>query len=65
MDVPVQRKISRLIIKRNGYCFYSEYKNRKNGSFCASYRLYKIYLTKNIGIDFESAVLKLYYRMIY
>ena len=58
------KKISKFIIKRNGYCFYSEYQIQKNDSFCASYCLYIIYLTKVLGIDFKSVVLNLYYQMI-
>ena len=50
------------IIKRNGYCFYSEYQIQKNDSYCASYCLYIVYLTKVLGIDFKSAVLNLYYQ---
>ena len=61
-------KLSKLIIKRNGHCLYSEYKiqglTNKKDSYCASYCLYIIYLTKVIGIDFKSAVLNLYYQMI-
>ena len=57
------KKLSKFIIKRNGYCLYSEYKiqglTNKQDSFCASYCLYIIYLTKIVGIDFKSAVLKL------
>ena len=56
------KKLSKFIIKRNGYCFYSEYQIQKNDSFCASYCLYSIFLTKVLGIDFKSAVLKLYYQ---
>ena len=56
------KKLSKLIIKRNGYCLYSEYQIQKNDSFCASYCLYIIYLTKIVGIDFKSAVLNLYYQ---
>ena len=56
------KKLSKFIIKRNGYCLYSEYQIQKNDSFCASYCLYIIYLTKVLGIDFESAVLNLYYQ---
>ena len=56
------KKLSKFIIKRNGYCFYSEYHIRKNDSYCASFCLYKSYLTKVIGIDFKSAVLNLYYQ---
>ena len=58
------RKLSKFIIKRNGQCLYSEYQIQKNDSFCASYCLYIIYLTKVIGIDFKSDVLNLYYQMI-
>ena len=36
----------------------------KKDSYCASYCLFKIYLTEVIGIDFQSAVLNLYYEMI-
>ena len=57
-------KLSKFIIKRNGYCLYSEYQIQKNDSFCASYCLYIIYLTKVLGIDFISAVLNLYYQMM-
>ena len=55
------KKLSKFIIKRNGYCLYSEYQIQKNDSFCASYCLYIICLTKVLGIDFKSAVLNLYY----
>ena len=56
------KKLSKFIIKRNGYCLYSEYQIQKNDSFCASYCLYIIYLTKVLGVDFKSAVLNLYYQ---
>ena len=56
------KKLSKFIIKGNGYCLYSEYQIQKNDSFCASYCLYIIYLTKVLGIDFKSAVLNLYYQ---
>ena len=43
-------KLSKFIIKRYGHCLYSEYKiqglTSKRGSYCASYCLYIIYLTK-------------------
>ena len=59
------QKLSNFIIKRNGYCFYSEHKiqnlTRKKDSYCASYCLYVIYLTKVLGIAFIPAVLNLYY----
>ena len=54
------KKLSKFIIKRNGYLLYSEYQIQKNDSFCASYCLYIIYLTKVLGIDFKSAVLYIY-----
>ena len=56
------KKLSKFIIKRNGYCLYSEYQIQKIDSYCASYCLYIIYLTKVLGIDFKSAVLNLYYQ---
>ena len=58
------KKLSKFIIKRNGYCLYSEYQIQKDDSYCASYCLYIIYLTKVLGIDFKSAVLNLYYQRI-
>ena len=61
-------KLSKYIIKRNGYCLYSEYKiqglTNKQDSYCASYCVNVIYLTKVLGNDFKSAVLNLYYQMI-
>ena len=50
------KKLSKFIIKRNGYCLYSEYQIQKNDSFCSSYCLYIIYLTKVLNIDFKRAV---------
>ena len=62
------QKLSKFITKRKGYCLYSEYKiqglTSKRDSYCASYCLYKIYLTKVLGIDYKNAVLNLYYQMI-
>ena len=58
------KKLSKFIIKRNGHCLYSEYQIQKNDSFCASYCLYILYLTKVLGIDFKIAVLNLYYQII-
>ena len=62
------RKLSKFIIKRNGYCLYSKYKiqglTSKQDSYCASYCLYIIYLIKVLDIDFKIAVLNLYYQMI-
>ena len=44
------QKLSEFIIKRNGYCLYSENKiqslTNKRDSYCASYCLYILYLTK-------------------
>ena len=34
------KELSKFIIKRNGYCLYSEYQIQKNDSYCASYCLY-------------------------
>ena len=59
----MSKELAKFIIKRNGYCLYSEHQIQKNDSFCASYRLYIIYLTKNVGIGFKSDVLNLYYQM--
>ena len=56
------KKLSKFIIERNGFCLYSEYQLQKNDSYCGSYCLYIIYLTKVSGIDFKSAVLNLYYQ---
>ena len=56
------KKLSKFIIKRNGFCLYSEYQIQKNDSYCASYCLYIIYLTKILGFDFKSSVLNLYYQ---
>ena len=58
------KKLSKFIIKRNGHCLYSEYQIQKNDSYCSSYCLYIIYLTKVLDIVFKSAVLNLYYQMI-
>ena len=60
------QKLSKFIIKRNGYCLYSEYKIQgllsKRDSYCASYCLHIIYLTKVLGIDFKTAATNLYYQ---
>ena len=50
------KKLSKSISKQNAYCLYSEYQIQKSDSFCGSYCLYIIYLTKIVGIDFKSAV---------
>ena len=57
-------KISKFIIKRNGSCLYSEYQIQKHDSFCATYCLYIIYLTKVVKMDFKCAVLLLYHLKI-
>ena len=60
------KKLSKFILKRNGYCLYSDYKIEgvtiKKYSYCASFCLYVLYLTKVLGLDFKSAVLNLYYQ---
>ena len=56
--------LSEFNMKRNRYCLYSEYEIQKNESFCASFCLYKIYWSKVLGMDFEAAVLNLYYQII-
>ena len=61
-DVVCPMKLAKIIIKRKGYRLFSEYQIQKNDSFCASYCLYIIYLTKVLGTDFKSAVLNLYYQ---
>ena len=58
------KRLSKYILKRNGYCLYSEYQIQKNDSFCASYCLYKIYLVKVLGMDFKTTVLNFYYQML-
>ena len=59
------KKLSKFIIKRNGHCLHSEYQIQKIDSFCASYCLYILHLTKVLGIDCKSAVLNLYYQRLY
>ena len=63
------KKLAKLIIKRNGHCLYSEYKvqglTAKRDSYCASYCLYTLYLTKILGLNFKSTVLKLYYQRFF
>ena len=56
------KKLSNFIMKRKGYCLYSENQIQKNDSYCASYCLYIIYLTKVLDIDFKPAVLNLFYQ---
>ena len=48
-DCPPPQILSKIIIKRNGHCSYSDYKIQgltdKKEYFCASYCLYRNYLT--------------------
>ena len=59
-------KLSKFTTKRNGCCFYSEYKiqslTNERGSFCDSYPLYVNYLTEILEIEFKNRVLKLYHQ---
>ena len=61
------QKRSKFIKKRKWHCLYSEYKihglTSRQDSYCASYCLYIIYLTKVLGLVFKSSVLNLYYQM--
>ena len=65
-DCAPPQKLSKFIIKRNGYRLYSENKihclKNKRDSYCANYCLYILSLTKVLGKKFESAALKLYYQ---
>ena len=45
-DCAPPQKLSKFIMKRNGHCFYSQYKIQGVNSFGASYCLYIIYLRK-------------------
>ena len=58
------KKLSKFFIKRNGYCFYSEYRIQKNDSYCASCCLYILYLTKLICSEIKFVVLNLYYQRV-
>ena len=62
------QKLSKFIKERYGHCLFSEYKMQRltieRDSYCAPYCLYINYLTKVLGIDFNSAVLNLYYQLI-
>ena len=42
MVVFLLKKLSKFIIKQNGYCLYSEYQIQKDDSYCAGYCLYII-----------------------
>ena len=54
------QNLSKFIIKRNGYCLFSEYKTQgvtsKRDSSCATFSVCIICLTKVSKIDFKSAV---------
>ena len=63
-DCAPPNKPSSVIIKRNGYCLYSDYKLQNLDSFCAAYCLYIIFLTKGVVKHFKSAVLNPYYQTI-
>ena len=60
------KRLSRNIIKQNWHCIISENKMQgltsEKDSFCATFCLYKLYLTKIEKRDFKSAVLNLYYQ---
>ena len=62
------KRLSKFIIKRNGYCLFSKYKiqglTSKRDSYCASYCLYIINLSNVLGIHSKIVVLNLYYQMI-
>ena len=58
------QKLCSFIIKRNGYCLYSEYKIQGLDFYCAAYCSIKIYFTKVIGMDFKSAFSKLFNQTI-
>ena len=59
---PPPKKLLSYLKNKHKKCIYSEYQIQKNDSFCASYCLYIIYLSKVIGNNFKSAVLNLYYQ---
>ena len=59
------KNLSKFVIKPNGYCLFSDNQIQKNDSYCASYCLNKLYLTKVLGFDFKTAVLNLYYQKFF
>ena len=65
---PPLGNLSKFNIKRNKHCLYFEFKiqgwTSKRDSYCAAYCLYIIYLTKLVGLYFETAFLNLYNQMI-
>ena len=58
------KKLSKFFHKTKWVMFIFRISDSKNDSFCASYCLYIIYVTKVLGIAFKSAVLNLYYQRI-
>ena len=44
------KKLSKFIIKRNGYCLYSEYQIQKNDSYCLLCKLLFIYKLFNKSV---------------
>ena len=56
------KKLLKYLKSKHKICIYSEYQIQKNDSFCASYCLHILYLTKVLSIVFTSAVLNLYYQ---
>ena len=56
------KKLSKIIIKRIGYCLYSEYEIQKKIVFVRVFVYIYFFLTKVLGIDLKSAVLNLYYQ---
>ena len=61
------QKLSKLFIKQNGHCLFSEYKKQGLTSerkflLCKLLFVYNL-PDKVIGIDFKAAVLNLYYKM--
>ena len=58
-------KLSKIFIKRCRQCLSSEYKKQgltnKRDTYCPSFCLYIIYLTKVKGVDFQSVALNLYF----
>ena len=62
------QKLSKNIIEQNRYCLYSENKKQgltsKRESYCASFCLYIIHLTKVKGLGFKCRVLNLHYQLI-
>ena len=64
MDVPHLKNFLFIKKSRRGKCFHTKYGVQENDSFCASYVLHILSLTKVLGIDFIYAVLNLYYQTI-